>query len=544
AEFLDTLQGLAWGLPLIFLLLAAGMLFTFRLGFLQLRSFVHAIAVITGRYDDPEKEGDITHFQALCAALSATVGVGNIAGVATALHHGGPGAIFWMWVAGFFGMATKFATCTLSQKFRKVNPDGSISGGPMYYIQIGLGPRFKWLALLFALTTVVASFGGGNMVQSSEMTRAATEQVATWMGDGYQESFLFRVLYVPPGGEESEEPAAPGAGEEQVGAADGLPDGAITPLRICLGLLVSTLVGLVIIGGIRRIGRVAAKLVPSMAILYCTGALFILLANFDRLIPALDLIVREAFHPTAAAAGTAGAGFLAVLTWGIKRAVFSNEAGLGSAPIAHAAAKTDEPVREGLVAMVGPFIDTLVICTMTALVILVATDLPETKLEGARGGARVSIDEAVANPSERESASANPENQGGGSGPLYRRLDGSVLTKKAFERGIPWGNGAYGALVVALGLVLFAISTAISWSYYGDRCVEYLVGPRAIMPYRWCFVSFLFMGAVVKIQSVWDFADFTMATMAFWNLIGVIGLSGVIIALTRDYMGRDHQPYR
>ncbi len=517
AEILSKLGGLSWGMPLIFLLLLAGLWFTVRLGVMQVRMFGHAIAIVAGKYDDPNKKGEITHFQALCAALSATIGVGNIEGVATALHMGGRGAFFWMWVAGFLGMATKFATCTLAQVYRKEDENGVIAGGPMYYIRMGLGPRFAWLAMPFALSTVIASFGGGNMVQSGEMARVATEEVQGLLlspsddpqaeaGAGPDsESFWFWRFR----SQDEENAVMIGSAGEETRANRSLQKwgerkeskGGITPLRILLGLVVAGIVGLVILGGIKRIGSVASKLVPGMSILYCAGALYIVFSNLSEVPVQLSGIFTDAFNFKSAQGGAVGSAFLA-LTWGIKRAVFSNEAGLGSAPIAHAAAKTDEPVREGMVAMLGPFIDTLMICTLTSLAILV-THEPAQYLASLGG-----------------------------------KLDGAALTKSAFVLGI---NENFGTFVIALGLVLFAISTAISWSYYGDRAVEYAFGKWAITPYRAVFVFFLFLGANIKIAEVWDFADFTMASMAFWNLIGVLGLSGLLIRLTKDYLGRDHK---
>jgi Na+/alanine symporter len=570
SEFLGKIAGYIWSMPLVILLVGTGVYFSIRLVFPQFRRFGHAIAIARGKYDNPDDPGEITHFQALCAALSATVGVGNIAGVAIALHAGGPGAVFWMWIAALFGMVTKYAECTLSLKYRVIHSDGTVSGGPMYYIERGMGRKFKWLAILFASCGLIATFGGGNMVQSNSMTIAFTDQFATQkyyndtplskLNNGAEISMLegadfiiktrdgkamvidisrastvgdlLNVINLHPenssnsvyaevatdhnsieftdytDGEYAFTLVSPNDGKliEELGFVNN--DGSINKLsdskiatvipeklflKAMLGVAISIIVGMVIIGGIKRIGKVASRLVPIMSSIYVAGALFIILWNYDRIADSFYLIFKHAFTPTAATGGFAGATVLYAITWGVRRAAFSNEAGLGSAPIAHAAAKTKEPVREGLVAMMGPLIDTLVICTMTALVIII-------------------------------------------SGEWMGKADSSVLTKNAFNAGIPYVGG----VIVAIGLILFAISTAISWSYYGDRCAEYLFGRRAIMPYRWVYVLALFVGAVVQLEFVWNFSDITLGLMALPNLIALIALSGVVISLTKDYFSRKH----
>ena len=567
---LGKIAGYIWSMPLVILLVGSGVYFSIRLVFPQFRRIGHGIAVARGKYDNPDDPGDITHFQALCAALSATVGVGNIAGVAIALHAGGPGAIFWMWVAALFGMVTKYAECTLAQKYRVIHSDGSISGGPMYYIEKGMGSKFKWLAVAFASCGLIATFGGGNMVQSNSMVIAFTDQFATQkfyndtplskMNNGSKTSKtedtefiiktsdgntigvdisrtktiggLLNVINNHPknmpqtvmaeiatdrnsiefadltDGKREFTLISPDGGKliKNLGFVNGddsinkLSNGRISTviperllLRAILGVSISVIVGMVIIGGIKRIGKVASRLVPVMSSIYVAGALFIILWNYDRIAESFCLIFKHAFTPTAATGGFAGATVLYAITWGVRRAAFSNEAGLGSAPIAHAAAKTKEPVREGLVAMMGPLIDTLVICTMTALVIII-------------------------------------------SGEWTGKADSSVLTKNAFNAGIPY----FGGIIVAVGLILFAISTAISWSYYGDRCAEYLFGRRAVQPYRWVYVVSLFVGAMVQLEFVWNFSDITLGLMAIPNLIAIIALSGVVISLTKDYFSRKH----
>ena len=569
-EVLGKIAGYIWSMPLVILLVGSGVYFSIRLAFPQFRRIGHSIAVARGKYDNPDDPGDITHFQALCAALSATVGVGNIAGVAIALHAGGPGAIFWMWIAGLFGMVTKYAECTLAQKYRVIHSDGTISGGPMYYIEKGMGSRFKWLAIVFAICGLIATFGGGNMVQSNSMTIAFTDQFATQkyhnstplskMNNGRETSIAKDSAFVikvsngktievdtsraktvsnllnaindhPKNGsrivmaeiatdknsieftdftEGKDEFTIASSDDDKLikslgfvkddGSINKLGNGKISTLvpekpvlKAVLGVAISVIVGMVIIGGIKRIGKVASKLVPVMSSIYVAGALFIILWNYGMIADSFYLIFKHAFTPTAATGGFAGATVLYAITWGVRRAAFSNEAGLGSAPIAHAAAKTKEPVREGLVAMMGPLIDTLVICTMTALVIIIT-------------------------------------------GKWTGNADSSVLTKNAFNAGIPY----FGGVIVAIGLILFAISTAISWSYYGDRCAEYLFGSKAIMPYRCVYVVALFVGAIVQLEFVWNFSDITLGLMALPNLFAIIALSGVVISLTKDYFSRKH----
>ncbi len=436
---------------LLVLLLPTGIFFTVALKFIQIRRLGHAFAIVAGRYDDPKDAGDINHFQALSAALSATVGIGNIAGVALAIHLGGPGAVFWMWVTGLLGMTLKYAECTLALKYRDVHEDGSVSGGPMYYMAKALGARYgrpaRVMAVIFATAGVICSFGTGNMAQSNSMAHA---------------------LY----------------------ASYGVPTAAA-------GLVISLLVFSVIVGGIRRIGAVASRLVPFMATFYILAGLTVIFANLHRVPGAFHLIFTDAFSGRAV-----GGGVFWTMIWGIRRGLFSNEAGQGSAPIAHAAAKTKWPVREGLVAMTEPFIDTLLICTMTALVVVLAGD--------------------------------------------YLKLEGAALTTQAFSAGLaPLGMGAAGRHVVTLGTLLFALSTAISWSYYGDRCVEFLTrNRRAVTAYRVIFSAVLFVGAVWKLSSVWAFVDMVITFMAIPNLIALLLLRREILALTQDYFARKHVPVR
>jgi AGCS family alanine or glycine:cation symporter len=428
------------------ILLGAGVLLTFRTLFVQIRGFWHGIAIARGKYDDPAMEGQLTHFQALSAALSATIGIGNIAGVAIAIYWGGPGAIFWMWVTAFFGMAIKYAECTLAIKYRKIDPDGNVRGGPMYFIEMGMPKYFKPLAYLFAFCTAFAAFGAGNMVQSNTMAHS-----------------LVDALKVAP-------------------ESEGM-------VRWIIGIVVASLTGFVIIGGIKRIGEVASRLVPFMSVVYVLSALLVLIISRDQILPAFGLIFHHAFNPTSVVGGAAGGATVwLTFTWGLRRGLFSNEAGQGSAAMAHSTAKVDEPVREGLVAMLGPFIDTIVICTMTALVIISAGDW-------ASG------------------------------------LNGAPLTMASFNKVLP----GYGEWMVVVGIMLFAFSTVVAWSYYGEKGIEYLAGSKAKLPYKWLYIIFTLVGARFELENVWNYADTANGLMAVPNLIALIALSGAIVALTKKY---------
>lgn len=441
ASLLSQFAGMVWGLPLVFLLVGAGVFFTYYTSAVQFLQFRHSLQCISGRYDKSSDPGEISHFQALSAALSATIGLGNIAGVAIAIHTGGPGAVFWMWVTGLAGMATKFVSCSLAVMFRHYHKDGSISGGPMYYIELGLGKKWKPLAIAFAFFGIAASFGVGNMFQSNQAAAILSQNFA-----------------IPK---------------------------AIT------GIILAALVSSVIIGGIKRIGQVAVKLVPGMCVIYILGALYVLIANITK-IPELFLtILHDAFTGTAAIGGVAGIAFKEVVIQGVRRACFSNEAGLGSAPMAHAAARTNEPIREGVVAMIGPFIDTIVVCTMTAFVILIT-------------------------------------------GAWKQDLNGIQLAAFAFDSAV----GGFGKYFVSTGVFLFAFSTMISWSYYGERCSEYLFGEGAIMKFKVVFVVFTFIGAVWKLGAVLDFSDAMAGLMAIPNLIGMFFLVRKVLSASSDYFSR------
>jgi AGCS family alanine or glycine:cation symporter len=417
--------------------------FTVRMGFINIRGFKHAILVTAGKFDNPggHDEGEVTHFQALTAALSATVGLGNIAGVAIAVSTGGPGATFWMIVAGMLGMSAKFVECTLGQKYREVRPDGRVMGGAMYYLSKGLGEMGAGklgsvLAVFFAVLCIGGSFAGGNAFQVNQSLNAIQETIPFLADNGW--------VY---------------------------------------GLVMTVMVGVVIIGGIRRIAAIAEKVVPAMCGVYVLAAIVILVMNFSEIPNAFAAIINGAFNPNAIKGGVLG-----VLIIGFQRAAFSNEAGVGSAAIAHSAAKTDYPVREGMVALLGPFIDTIVICTMTALVIVIT------------------------------GAYDNPEYAS-----LVKFKQGAALTSRAMDSQL---NGF--KYVLALAVFLFAYSTMISWSYYGERCWAYLFGDRASMSYRIIFLVFVFLGSIVSATKVLDFGDLMILGMAFPNILGVLLLSGKV----------------
>ena len=502
-DLLDTINGIAWGPFTIVLLVGTGIFLTIRLRFIQIRRLPHSFAVAAGRYDQPEDTGDVTHFQALCTALSATVGTGNIAGVATAISIGGPGALFWMWVTAAVGMATKYTCCSLALKYRTTNPDGTVSGGPMYYLERGLGQ--KWLAVLFAIFAAVASFGIGCMVQANSVV------------DGMKS-------LLPP------------ALDRHV-VADAIPLlGGVAGYKIALGLFMAVMTGVVIIGGIRRIARVASVLVPFMSVFYIGGSLIIIALKAPLVPSVFAQVFQYAFTPVAVGGGFLGMVVMQTIQVGVARGIFSNESGLGSAPIAHAAARARYAVTQGFVAMLEPFTDTLVVCSMTGLVILLSGQWMVTAPNGdllygpggiarpaKHGGALV-----LAKPSTAQTEPILSDD-----GQPIPVLTSSTLTIRSFESVL----GRVGVWIVAIGLMLFAYSTMISWSYYGDRSVGYLLGYRAVMPYRWIFCVFIFIGSVGGLQTVWTIADILNACMAFPNLIGLLLLSGVVARDTRQYLG-------
>lgn len=437
-SILTSISDFVWGPPLLVLLVGTGVYLTFLLRGLQFRKLFHSLwLALIKRKEDGDGPGDITHFQALMTALAATVGTGNIAGVATAIAIGGPGALFWMWVTGLFGMATKYAEAVLAVKYRVVDEKGHMSGGPMYYISKGL--NLKWLGVLFAVFASIAAFGIGNMVQSNSVA------------DAVNHSFNVPVEYT--------------------------------------GMALAVLTGMVILGGIKSIGRVTQILVPSMVFFYMIAALVVVIIHIGEVPNVISHVLIEAFTPTAASGGFAGATVMLTIRMGVARGVFSNESGLGSAPIAAAAAQTKHPVTQALVSMTQTFIDTIVVCSFTGFAILV-------------------------------------------SGVMETGSTGVPLTSMAFETALP---GQWGGIIVSLGIIFFAYSTILGWCYYGEKSIEYLLGIKSVMPYRILFVIAVFIGAVVKLDLVWTFADIMNGLMALPNLIGLLGLGGIVAAETKNY---------
>jgi AGCS family alanine or glycine:cation symporter len=435
-DLLSQLSSLVWGPVMLAFLLGAGVFLMIGLKAFPWRYTIKAF-VLLWKSRESEQEGDISPFQALMTSLSATIGTGNIAGVATAIALGGPGAVFWMWMTALFGMATKYAEAVLAVKYREVDTLGQHVGGPMYYIKNGLGKKWHWLAVVFALLGALAAFGIGNMVQANSVADAVESlfQIPVWQ----------------------------------------------------TGAVMTILTAAVILGGLERIAEVASKLVPTMAIAYIAGALFVIITHIDQVPSALILIVSSAFTETAAVGGFAGAAVWAAIRFGVARGVFSNEAGLGSAPIAHAAAKTDNPVQQGMIAMLGTFIDTLIVCTMTALVIVIT---------GAWSSGET----------------------------------GAALSTLAFNTAMP----GWGGYIVVLGLVVFAFTTILGWSYYGERCAGFLFGTKVIWPYRILWLCAIPVGAMGKLGIIWLMADVMNALMAIPNLIALGLLSPTVFKMTRE----------
>ena len=525
---------------MVFLLLGTGFYLTVRTGFVQFTRLGHGLGVTSGKYDDPSDPGDVSHFQALTTALSATVGIGNIAGVAIAIHFGGPGALFWMWVTAILGMATKYSEVTLAQKYRVEDEVGKVAGGPMYYIEKGLGPRWKPMAIFFAVMLGFTAFLTGNAVQANTVADQ-----------------MFDSLAIP---------------------------------KLATGAFTLVVVGAVIIGGIGRIGKVTAFLAPIMAAIYVFGALLIIVLNIGSLPAAVGTIFTEAFNPQAGVAGVGVGAFLITLMWGVRRGLFSNEAGQGSAPIAHAAAKTDEPVSEGVVALLEPFIDTIVICSFTGIVIIMTGVYSERfPTELTLGGGDIMYtamtadnrSEGVTPPAEIVITQGRHADSGAGAallswheasvellytnetqtqlftgsvfpdraeavgddGITYTSLygdaveSGAPLTSAAFNRGLqPLGD--WGHYIVVFGVLLFGISTAISWSYYGDRCVHYLFGQSALVPYKIVFLAAHYVGAVLPLAVIWALGDVALAIVIWPNLIALLLLAPVVVEETKSYFDR------
>ncbi|UHD15403.1 alanine/glycine:cation symporter family protein [Thiocapsa bogorovii] len=437
ADWVGTINGLVWGPPMLVLILGTGFFLMLGLRLMPILKLGYGFKMLwAGRH--AQGEGNITPFNALMTSLAATIGTGNIAGVATAIAIGGPGALFWMWCTALVGMATKYAEGVLAVKYREVDEKGNYVGGPMYYIKNGLGRRWLWLGTAFAIFGGLAGFGIGNMVQANSVSHAL--------------------------------------------------NGTFAIPELWSGIAMAVLVGLVLIGGIRWIAQVAGKLVPFMAIAYVVGGLVVLAFNVDQIPQAIYQIVLHAFSPTAAAGGFAGATLMLGIQMGVARGIFSNEAGLGSAPIAHAAAQSHDPIQQGTVAMLGTFIDTIIICTITGLVIMVT-------------------------------------------GVWTSGETGAGLSSAAFSAGLP----SVGGYIVTLGLALFAFTTILGWSVYGERCVEYLLGIHAIVPFRLVWVAVIPVGAMLELDFIWLVADTLNALMAIPNLVALLLLSPIVFRMTREY---------
>jgi len=438
SEFVSQINSLVWGPPMLVMILGVGLFLSIGLKLMPILKLGAGFRLMwSGRARGDEDDGDIPPFQALMTALSATVGTGNIAGVATAVFLGGPGALFWMWLTALVGMATKYGEAVLAVRYREVDERGAHVGGPMYYIRNGLGKKWAWLGVLFAIFASIAAFGIGNTVQANSVA-------------------------------------------DVLSANFGLP-------HWITGVLLMIMVGLVLIGGIKRIGQVASALVPFMAVSYVLVGLIVLAINASEIPAAVSMVFSYAFSPAAAEGGFAGAAVWAAIRFGVARGIFSNEAGLGSAPIAHAAAQTKNPVKQGMIAMLGTFIDTIIVCSITGLVIIT-------------------------------------------SGAWTSGETGAALTSLAFETGLP----GFGNYVVAIALAIFAFTTIIGWSYYGEQAVTYLIGEWATHPFRYIWVVVVFLGSVAAADWLWLLGDIANASMAFPNLIAILALSGVVAAMHKS----------
>lgn len=441
-SLLQSIDSFVWGPPLLILLVGTGVYFTFRLGLLQFRHLPTALKMVFSRDKTQSAQGDVSSFAALCTALSATIGTGNIVGVATAIKLGGPGALFWMWLAALFGMATKYAECLLAVKYRKVDDNGQMIGGPMYYLQYGVGS--KVLAVLFAVFALgVACFGIGTFPQVNAILDAT---------------------------------------EISFGAS-----------REASAIVLTLLVAFVTIGGIQSISRVAGKVVPAMAVFYVIACMTVIITNADQLLGALQLVLSSAFSSSAATGGFLGASIMLAIQSGIARGVFSNESGLGSAPMAAAAAKTDSCVKQGLISMTGTFFDTIIICTMTGLALILT-------------------------------------------GAWQSDFSGAAMTTHAFALGL--NAETFGPMLVSVGLMFFAFTTILGWNYYGERCVVFLFGTKAVLPYKVIFIALVASGAFLKLDMIWVIADIVNGLMAIPNLIGLIALRHIVAEETKLFFAR------
>lgn len=565
AGIMSAFVGYVWSTPTAVLLTGAGLLFTFLTFGIQFKALTHGIQVIRGKYDNPDDAGNISHFQALCAALSGTIGLGNISGVAIAIASGGPGAVFWMWVVGILGMATKFFTCSLSTMFREVDSSGTFRGGPMYYIEKGLGQRgsplrrmaAKGLAILFAVLGVCGCIGAGTMFQSNQVARI----------------FVSLFKKVIPGG---------------------VSVNTQFTIQMIVGAVLCFFVALVIIGGIKRIGRVAGRLVPAMCSIYFLGALYVIIVNLDAVPSVFASIFSNAFSPSSGMGAFYGVAVKTAIIQGVRRACFSNEAGMGTAPIAHATAKTNEPIREGIVAAMGPFIDTIIVCTMTAMVILItnshqrdavgtitAVDDPQIVMQQQEKIVELDIEItvtelAVSQIGETLFVHKPPASQGESAGLILMNVSqvndekvtvtikyadsesgrenldedrqflltdadvflhrtGIELTAYSFDQ-VLTGFGTYFIPIAAL---LFAFSTMISWGFYGETCSEYLFGERAALPFKIAFAGMILVGTYsMELQPVIDWADGMLGLMMVPNMIGTLLLAPHVVRASRKYFQR------
>ena len=464
-QIITVIDNAVWGMPLICLIMATGIFLTARLGLVQIRHLDKAFKFMFK--DEEDGHGEVTSFGALCTALSATIGTGNIAGVATAIAVGGPGALFWMVLAAFFGMATKYSEGLLAIKYRTIDEDGHVLGGPFYYIENGMGKNWRWLAKLFAFFGAgVGLFGIGTFTQ--------VNSIASAVKNFFDPNMAHTVA---------------------------LFGGEYSWATVIAGLILTLCVGLVVIGGIQRISKVSEVVVPFMAVLYVGLALIIIITNITAVPGAFATIVKSAFNGSALAGGAVGSMFVAMQK-GVARGIFSNESGLGSAPIAAAAARTKEPVRQGLVSMTGTFIDTIVICTMTGLSIVIAGSW------------------------------LNPD------------LEGVEITMDAFQKGLPF-PGYVATFSLMLCLVFFAFTTILGWDYYGERCVEYLFDKNksVVKGYRWLYIVAVFIGPYMTVAAVWNIADIFNALMAFPNLIALLALNGVIVKETKEFHAKHNGSY-
>lgn len=456
----SAINNFIWGVPAMICIIGVGLFLSIRTGFLQIRKFPYAIKTTIGRMfrKKSASDGALTPFQAVCTALAATVGTGNIAGVAGAIAIGGPGAVFWMWISAILGMCTKFAEVTLAVHFREVNADGELVGGPMYYIKNGLGKHWHWLAYLFSAFGVLTVFGTGNATQINTITTAINSALLNY---------------------------------------NIISEDSVSKSNLIIGIIIAALVALILLGGVKRIGNVTEKLVPFMAVFYIILAIGVIIMNIQHVPGVFAAIFEGAFKPSAVTGGVVGSFFMSMKK-GVARGIFSNEAGLGSAPIAAAAAQTKEPVRQGLVSMTGTFIDTIIICTMTGLSIVLTGAWQVDGLEGVQ------------------------------------------VTTYAFQTGLPL-PAKVTAFILMVCLVFFAFTTILGWDYYSERCLEYLTkgSKKTILTYRWLYIMAVFIGPYMTVSAVWTIADIFNGLMAIPNMIAIFALSGVVVKETKAFFAAE-----